>query len=441
MSIKAISVLNTVTDNGGDCIVDKKGNVNITGVPFTIPAVNIQSMKRIPSVVGQYQKQIVTYTVANSYTYDITIEGNNTTTGSPLSQTVSYISDAAATTAEISAAVTLLVNGFSGFSVSATDSGSGVVALAGTAAYPTFTVYENDTNIVVTAVLTVAFATAPAGGRTATGRVVVSDGGIPSSIIIDDGGSGYLSPLDASISTIALTFAGGAGASAAGYAVIFEGSVVGTVLTVAGTGYTNRAGIQVAGTPAALLLKYDNPSTTNASNAYAFASLANLTSGYTYTEWQINYNSFVGAGKPNFAQTTSLSQAVVLVYESATNQATLNNVAWGSLYNLQQGYRCMFLDSGTSNTVIATVATGAIAITAGGTPAFDAVSLCITPNDIIACGGYNIPETAAGFVGVVVAITSATAGFVQKGGYNIAASSTVNTGQVFKVVKRFPLSV
>jgi len=352
MSIKAISVINTAVALGADCIVDKKGNANITGVPFTLTASNIQSVTRIPSQVGQFQKQIVTYTADNSYTYTITIEGNNTTTGSPLSQTVSYISDTTGTSAEISAGVTALVNGFSGFSVSATDSGSGVVALAGTAAYPTFTVYENDAKIAVTAMLTAAVGAPTSTGATATMIPIVSNAGAVTGAIITNGGSGYMAAPN-------IILSGGAGSSGALVAIISNGSVVAVTLT-AGSGYTCRMPIAVAGTPAAILLKYDNPSTTNTANAYAFASLANLTSGYTYTEWQINYNSFVGGGKPNFAQTTNLDRVVVLVYEDFSVNTlvnTLNSSSWGTLANLSQGYRCEMIAAGADVAVATNVAT------------------------------------------------------------------------------------
>ncbi len=434
--INQLTVLNTIQDNSADVFVDNFGNLNITGLD-AIPASAVYSVERIASTAGQAAKAQLTFTAANSTTYSFVINGYNMTSGNTQSQLVTYTSDASATQNEITAAVTAYINSLAGFSVTATDSGSGVVLLQGktpTQACPfagVFTVGEEDANIAVAAPLTVSFTAAPTGGRTATGVVVVANAGTVSSIYITDPGQGY-------ITAPTVTFAGGGGSSAAGTAIIFEGEVVGVTISNAGSGYVNRVGIAPAGTVAALQAKYGYVANTNNSpSAPQYPALANLTSGATYTEYIISANIVTPSGATTFAQTTSTTQYSVLVNESATNVALVNSPAFGSLTNLRKGFRTSIADSGASNTAAITAATGAVAYTAGGSPAFGAVSLRILPNDIIVVGTGVIPSATGGGAAINVSSTSNTAGLIQFGGNNVA---TDVSAAVYKVVRRQAIS-
>lgn len=434
--INAISVLNTVQDNGADVSVDSFGQLNMTGLP-SVTAINVSSVQKLAARSEQIGKSLLTFTSANSTAYSFVLSGFSMATGYAKDVPINYTSPASSSTAIISAAITEMINQVTDFNVVATDNGSGVVALAGKASTttcfnaPVFTIKESDSNIAVTAPLTVSFTAAPTGGRTAQGICVVADGGTLTSIIITDGGEGYITAPTA-------TFAGGAGSSAAATMIIFEGSVVGTSSVTAGSGYTCRAGWVAQGTQAAIYNKYQyNQPNATGGTGQTYPVLSNVTSGYSYDEWIISVNDFPIGGNTTVSSPTVTAQFSILVYTSATNVATLNSV-WGSLANLQKGYKTVMNDSGASNTVALTAATGALAITAGGSPAFDAVSLGIMPNDILAVGTAVIPSVSGGGVGRVVLLTSATAGFVAKGGNNVGTDVSAAT---FKHVKRRPIAL
>lgn len=434
--INAISVLNTVQDNGADVSVDSFGQLNMTGLP-SVTAINVSSIQKISARSEQIGKSLLTFTSANSTAYSFVLSGFSMATGYAKDVPINYTSPASSSTSIISAAITEMINQVTDFNVVATDNGSGVVALAGKASTttcfnaPVFTIKESDSNIAVTAPLTVSFAAAPTGGRTAQGICVVADGGTLTSIIITDGGEGYITAPTA-------TFAGGAGSSAAATMIIFEGSVVASTITNAGSGYTCRAGWVAQGTQAAIYNKYQyNQPNATGGTGQTYPVLANVTSGYTYDEWIISVNDFPIGGNTTVSSPTVTAQFSILVYTSATNVNTLNSV-WGSLANLQKGYKTVMNDSGSSNTVALTALTGALAITANGNPAFDAVSLGIMPNDILAVGTAVIPSVSGGGVGRVVLLTSATAGFVAKGGNNVGTDVSTAT---FKHVKRRPIAL
>ncbi len=195
--INNLVVLNTVQDNGADAIVDYNGNLNVTRVG-AFPAIDIQDIQKISAQSEQICKSLLTFTNANSTSYDFILEGHSMATGVPKSVTIPYTSPASSTTSIISAAITTLINNVPDFNVVATDNTSGVIALAGKTATatspnaPLFAVKEANSLIAVTAPLTVSFTAAPTGGRTAKATCVVADGGTLTSLIITDPGEGYI---------------------------------------------------------------------------------------------------------------------------------------------------------------------------------------------------------------------------------------------------------
>lgn len=433
--INQLTVLNTVSANGASAMVDNNGNLNVTGISMPIPAATVLDVQRLPSNAEQIKRQRISFSSVNSYTYVFTIKGYSLSSGVPVTQVISWTSSASNSTALTSAAITALVNSYADFNVEATDIGSGVVALAGVTATatcpnaPIFDVYESDPNITPTAVASVSFTAAPTGGRTATGIPVINDAGAVTGIIITDGGMGYLAAPTATVSN-------GGGTSGSATTILFEGEVVQIGTVTAGSGYVGRPGVLVQGTPAAIIAKYGYvASTPNSPGAPDYPALANLTSGATYTEWIISYQVSNISGITTFAQTTGTNQISILVNESATNAASLNSV-WGTLWNLRKGYTVSIVDSGASNTAGITAATGAVVYTAGGSPALGAVSLGIIPRDILVVGTGVIPSATGGGVGLVVANTSNTAGFVQFGLGNVA---TDVSAAVYQLVRRTPI--
>lgn len=434
--INAISVLNTVQDNGADVSVDSFGQLNMTGLP-SVTAINVSSIQKLSARSEQIGKSLLTFTSANTTDYSFVLDGFSMATGYAKQVPINYTSPASSSTAIISAAITELVNSVTDFNVVATDNGSGVVALAGKASTPTcfnaptFAIRESDSNIAVTAPLTVSFAAAPTGGRTAQGICVVSDAGALTSVIVTDGGEGYITAPTA-------TFAGGAGSSAAATMMIFEGSVVGASSITAGSGYTCRAGWVAQGNQAAIYNKYQyNQPNATGGTGQTYPVLSNVSAALSYDEWIISVNDFPIGGNTTVSSPTVTAQFSILVNTAATNVNTLNSF-WGSLNNLQKGYKCVMNDSGASNTAALTAATGAIAYTAGGSPAFGAVSLGIMPNDIIVIGTGVVPSASAGGVSRIVSTTSNTAGLGAFGG---GTATTNVSADVFKHVKRRPIAL
>lgn len=434
--INQLVVLNTVQDNGADAIVDSNGILNITGAN-AFPAIDIQDIQKISAQAEQLTKSLMTFTNANSTAYDFIIDGYSMATGVPKSVSIPYTSPASSSTSIISAAITTLINNVPDFNVVATDNTSGVIALVGKTATttspnaPLFAIKESNSLIAVTAPLTVSFTAAPTGGRTAKATCVVAGAGTLTSLIITDPGEGYITAPTA-------TFAGGAGSSAAATMMIFEGQVVGTSAVTAGSGYTCRVGLVEVGTFDSLNLKYGakQPNQTNAV-PLQFPQLNSLETGSTYDEWIISYNYFAKSGNTTFATQTLTSQISILVKTGVTNVNTLNSF-WGVLANLKKGYKTIMNDSGASNTAALTAATGAIAYVAGGSPAFGAVSLGIVPNDIIVIGTGVVPSASAGGVSRIVSTTSNTAGLGAFGG---GTAATNVSAEVFKHVKRRPISM
>jgi hypothetical protein len=435
--INQLVVLNTVQANGADAFVDNQGNFNVNGIG-ALPAASVSDVVKIPSSAEQIKKQLITCTSSNSSTYTFVINGYAMSTGLPSVKTVTWTSPAVSTTALVSAGITATVNAISDFNVTATDTGSGVVsfiAKTATAACPfapMFNLQNADTKITVTAVAATTFTAAPTGGRTATGYAIIADGGTVTSIVVTDPGMGY-------IAAPAIAVTGGGGTLGAATTIIFEGEVVGVAAPTAGSGYTCREGYQVVGTPAALIAKYSYvASTPNAPGAPAYPALANLTSGYTYTEWIVSFQVGQPGGITTFAQTVTTGQISILVYESATNAATLNS-AYGTLNNLRKGYRASFealkAINGTSDVVATTfvVATGLFTLDA-------ATCNGIKADDLLLIGTAPVfPNTAANAIAKVVGVPTNATILAQIGGANLATAFSGVT-LAASVVKRAPIS-
>jgi len=448
------SVLNAIANNGGDCaIVD--GAVNITGLDaIPITGLTKGGVQRIAAVAEQIQKTRLTFTSANSTAYLFSIDGYSIQYGTPVTKVISFTSAASATTTTISAQATAAVNALTDFTVTATDTSAGIVDLAGHTGIlygsqivgPIFSVSETDTNIAVSAPLTVTFSAAPTGGRTATGYVVVPDNGtlttgIAGSVKIIDGGEGYLT-------APTFTFAGGEGASAAATAYIFDGKVVG-VDTTAGSSYDTRIGITEVGTPRAIKAKYGYTASSlnNPGNPF-LAGLSSLTDGYTYSEWVFQYTQPVVGGVGVTAASTATIQQSLFLYQGYTTVTTTGSCAnlltldsyWGALANLQAGYKSNILDSGASNVVTdMTYTTGALLLVAGGSPALGAVSLGAKPGDTLVCGTGAIISADGTFVSPIAMMVDNLAGFVQFTGTTLTVTTAANT--VYKLVKKSPLPI
>jgi len=447
------SVLNTITNNGGNVTVTD-GAINITGLD-SIPLTGLVSggIDRISAKPEQIQKIRLTFTAANNTAYQFTISGNSKQYGSPVTSIINFISAPSATTATISAQATAEISRLTDFSVSAVDIGSGVVELSGATSVligsqlvgPIFSVQESDANIAVSAPLTVVFSAAPTGGRTATGYVVVADSGtlatgIAGAIKLLDGGEGYLS-------APTFTFAGGGGGSAAaGTAFLSEGRVVG-VNTTGGTAYNSRIGITEVGTARAIRAKYGYLASSLSNPGSPFlVGLASLTDGNTYSEWVFLYNSPVEGGVGVRATTTATIQQSLFVNQGFTTVSTTGSCPdldtldsyWGILANTKLGYKVNISDSLAANTASVVASTGQITLAVLGTPPQGAVSSGMKPGDILVVGTGLIVNTIASGIFVAALFTTNTAGFVQFGSSSIVADQS--TATVYKLVKRKPIA-
>lgn len=459
--IQKVSVINSIANNGADVSV-LDGSINVTGLE-SIPVSGLGSLVRVAPKAEQIQKTLLTFTATASANYQFVISGFSTQYGTAVDQVVSFTASASPSLTSVSLQAIQAINSLLGFSVTATNAAggvtgdaSGIVILNGSTATsvsgqltgPVFSVQNADTKIAVTAALSVAFSAAPTGGRTATGYVVVPDSGtlttgIAGSIKITDGGEGYLA-------APTLTFAGGgAGTLAAGTVYLSEGRVVG-VNTTGGSGYTgSRIGIIEEGTQRAIWLKYGYSSNNlNNPSSNAFPTLSQISASNTYSEWVFSYTGVSTPSSGISPSTSAVVQQVVFVNQadatvttsgSCANLLTLDSY-WGALAEIQQGYKVNILDSGASNVVDAvTVATGAITLVAGGTPALGAVSLGLKSGDVIVVGTGLVVNTAASGVFPVALFTTNLLGFVQFGTTTYTATDLADN-TVYKVVKRVPLA-
>lgn len=447
------SVLNTIADNSADFLIDNNGNLQITGLdPIPVTALRPSGITKLVSKAEQIQKTRLTFTSQNTWDYTFVIDGYSILYGTPMRKVIAFTSVAAASTATISAQATAAVNAISDFTVTATDTSAGIVDLAGHTgnltlpgkAYgtgPIFTVSESDSNIAVSAPLLVTFSAAPTGGRTATGYVLVPDNGtisttVNAALVITDPGEGYLA-------APTFTFSGGEGASAAATAYIFEGSVIATKFSN-GTSYDCRIGVKVSGTPGAIKAKYGYSTQTVNSSGNNMLNLADLTDGYTYTEYNIAYDKVNTGADPYVSDGTGTTMQAFFVYEGSTTATSgcYNILAltsyWGSIENLRKGYKSIIIGAIASNVVTSITTAGAILIVAGGSPALGFVSIGARPGDIIALGAAAPIAADTTGVFLLTNYVDNLNGFVSFGTSTLTAETTTGTG-TYKFVQRRPL--
>lgn len=431
--INYLSVLDAPSANSADFQVTPQGKLNAAGLP-QIVAGSITNIEIIRSSAEQIQKATLTFTAANSTSYDFQIQGYAMSNGASINKQITFISTASATNDLISAQAAAAINSVTDFNVTATatsDNTGRVFLTAKTATEtcpdaPTFNVLESSSLIALTAVATATAAAAPTGGETATFEPVINASGVMTGIRIINPGSGYLAA-----PAITIANGGGAGSSApTATCTIFEGEVVAVQFT-AGTSYTYTAykGFKVVGTGLAIKNKYGyiaNPLLRATPNAYR--SLPLLADATNYTEVIISYNEVEISGTTQFANTTNTAQVSLCVNEAATNAADIIARGYGSVVNLRKGYRSSFqaavgLDGSsaiTSTTFV--VATGVLTISA-------ASSNGIKGGDILLVGAApafrNTADTNA--IAKVQGMLSNLTMLVQIGGNNLVAAITGQT--------------
>lgn len=138
------SLINTVAALGVD-ITYSNGNLNIAVDSGTFPQMyvpQIESFTKITGVAETSQTSTVTYTVANSTTYEFTITQDvNAPNQAPVTYTATYTSDASATGAEIATNLVNQINaqtGDTGIKVTASGAAS-PLTLTADAGFPFFT--------------------------------------------------------------------------------------------------------------------------------------------------------------------------------------------------------------------------------------------------------------------------------------------------------------
>jgi hypothetical protein len=172
------------------------------------------------------------------------------------------------------------------------------------------------------------------------------------------------------------------------------------------------AGVIAAGTPAILQNKYGyDPN----SNSMTYSDMANLTTGYYYTEVIIDWLGTGYTGSSAFKGEISTNQTVIFVrFDTAATTPSTTNYAdllgtYGTVTALAAGYRAV-LSSPATTTAAVTVTSGAIAL-AGGAVTF--ATLGAQSGDYIVIGSditkiTGITGAAAGFGTLTTAASAAT---------------------------------
>lgn len=217
-------------------------------------------------------------------------------------------------------------------------------------------------------------------------------------------------------STLVLTSATGfspefsVGSSLAFVNSLATGSAVTIITNI--TAQCTTAGVIAAGTPAILREKYGYNSNTN---SMTYSDMANLTTGYYYTEVIIDYIGTAYTGSSAFKGEISTNQTVVFVRfdTAATTPSTTNYLdllgSYGTVTALQAGYRAV-LSSPATTTAAVTVTTGAIALASG---AVTFATLGAQSGDYIVIGTditkiTGITGLTAGFGTLTTAASAAT---------------------------------
>lgn len=190
------------------------------------------------------------------------------------------------------------------------------------------------------------------------------------------------------------------------------GSASATTINTNLSAANGTAGVIAAGTPAILREKYGYNSNTN---SMTYSDMANLTTGYYYTEVIIDYIGTSYTGSSAFKGEISTNQTVIFVRfdTGATTPSTTNYAdllgTFGTVTALAAGYRAV-LSSPATTTAAVTVTSGAITL-AGGAVTF--ATLGAQSGDYIVIGSditkiTGITGAAAGFGTLTTAASAAT---------------------------------
>lgn len=210
--------------------------------------------------------------------------------------------------------------------------------------------------------------------------------------------------------------------SATGFPEFTVGGALGSVNSLATTSAvtitTNitaqcgTAGVIGAGTPAILQSKYGYDAN---SNSMTYSDMANLTTGYYYTEVIIDWLGTGYSGSSAFKGEISTNQTVIFVQQGTTAGTVLttnyNDLlgSYGTVTALQAGYRAV-LSSPATTTAAVTASTGAIALASG---AVTFATLGAQSGDYIVIGTditkiTGITGLTAGFGTLTTAASAAT---------------------------------
>lgn len=137
------SLINSVAAAAAD-ISFSAGTLTISVDARTFPSLvwdNVKSFSKTTGVAETLQTNTVTYTPANSTTYELSItQSAGAANGAPTTVLCSYTSDATATDLEIATAFVNLINAQSELKVTCTDAGgANTITLTADAGYPFFT--------------------------------------------------------------------------------------------------------------------------------------------------------------------------------------------------------------------------------------------------------------------------------------------------------------
>lgn len=190
------------------------------------------------------------------------------------------------------------------------------------------------------------------------------------------------------------------------------GSASATTINTNLSAANGTAGVIAAGTPAILQSKYGYDAN---SNSMTYSDMANLTTGYYYTEVIIDWLGTGYSGSSAFKGEISTNQTVIFVrFDTAATTPSTTNYAdllgtFGTVTALAAGYRAV-LSSPATTTAAVTVTTGAIALS-GGAVTF--ATLGAQSGDYIVIGTditkiTGITGLTAGFGTLTTAASAAT---------------------------------
>lgn len=219
-------------------------------------------------------------------------------------------------------------------------------------------------------------------------------------------------------STLVLTSATGfspefsVGSSLAFVNSLATGSAVTIITNI--TAQCTTAGVIAAGTPAILQSKYGYDAN---SNSMTYSDMANLTTGYYYTEVIIDYIGTAYTGSSAFKGEISTNQTVIFVrFDTAATTPSTTNYndllgSYGTVTGLQAGYR-----------VTGALITGTAGALSGATQTVTNGVLATT--DGIISGDYLVSVTTPVISRVISVLSNTT--YVSSNTTVLTSSSTIN---------------